>query len=196
MIFKLFQLLRNIYNALANFIFKNSFMSDGKVLFNLFSGILNSSSRDSIFIGDKSKISGWIITDGTGKVSIGRYCSLNERSVIRALQSISIGNYVLISSDVYIQDNNSHSIYAEDRQKEIEADTEVGGTGNAALHNPEVKPVTIGNHVWIGRRAMIMKGVTIGDRAIVAAGAIVTKDVPAGCIVAGNPARVVKEIYA
>ena len=54
-------------------------------------------------------------------------------------------------------------------------------------------PIVIGNHVWIGRRAMIMKGVTIGDGAVVAAGAIVTKDVPPNCVVAGVPARVVKE---
>lgn len=53
-------------------------------------------------------------------------------------------------------------------------------------------PITIGNHVWIGMRAIILNGVTIGDGAIVGAGSIVTKDVPRNSVVAGNPARVVK----
>jgi maltose O-acetyltransferase len=59
-----------------------------------------------------------------------------------------------------------------------------------------VAPVVIGDDVWIGSRAMILKGVAIGDRAIVAAGAVVSKDVPADVVVAGNPARIVKELVA
>ena len=55
------------------------------------------------------------------------------------------------------------------------------------------KPIHIGEHVWIGNRAIILKGVTIGDGAIVAAGALVTGDVPAHTIVAGVPARIIKE---
>lgn len=54
-------------------------------------------------------------------------------------------------------------------------------------------PVTIGEHVWIGSRSIVMKGVTIGDGAIVAAGSVVTKDVPAGALVAGVPAQVVRD---
>ena len=54
-------------------------------------------------------------------------------------------------------------------------------------------PITIGENVWIGCRALILKGVTIGDGAVVAAGAVVTKDVPANCVVAGNPAKIIKE---
>lgn len=54
------------------------------------------------------------------------------------------------------------------------------------------QPVHIGNHVWVGMNATIMKGVTIGDNAIIAAGALVTKDVPAGEIWGGVPARFIK----
>ncbi|GHU55180.1 hypothetical protein FACS189442_2420 [Spirochaetia bacterium] len=54
------------------------------------------------------------------------------------------------------------------------------------------QPVYIGNNVWIGFRAMILKGVTIGDGAIIAAGAVVTKDVPAHSMAAGNPAKIIK----
>lgn len=54
-------------------------------------------------------------------------------------------------------------------------------------------PINIGNHVWIGLRAIILKGVTIGDGAVIAAGAVVTNNVPANSVVAGVPARVMSE---
>lgn len=56
------------------------------------------------------------------------------------------------------------------------------------------KPVTIGNNVWIGGRAIINPGVTIGDNAVIASGSVVVKDVPANVLVGGNPARIIKEI--
>lgn len=62
-------------------------------------------------------------------------------------------------------------------------------------HKPEkmTAPINIGNHVWIGLRAIILKGVTIGDGAVIAAGAVVTNNVPANSVVAGVPARVMSE---
>ena len=56
------------------------------------------------------------------------------------------------------------------------------------------KPVTIGNDVWIGANCTILPGVTIGNNVVVAAGAVVTKDVPDNCVVGGVPARIIKEI--
>ena len=56
------------------------------------------------------------------------------------------------------------------------------------------EPVTIGNSVWIGGSAVILPGVTIGDNSVVGAGAVVTRDVPSGVVVAGNPARIIKHI--
>ncbi|MBO4247810.1 acetyltransferase [Halomicrobium sp. IBSBa] len=56
------------------------------------------------------------------------------------------------------------------------------------------EPVTVGDHVWIGGQAVLTPGVTVGDRAVVAAGAVVTDDVPSDVVVAGNPATVVKEL--
>lgn len=97
---------------------------------------------------------------------------LNSNVQIVCTDKITIGEDVAIARDVIIRDTDSHDILDGKHQK--------------------TKPVFIGNHVWIGTRAMIMKGVTIGDGAIIAAGAIVTKDVPANCIVAGIPAKVIK----
>ncbi len=56
------------------------------------------------------------------------------------------------------------------------------------------EPVTVGDHVWMGGRAVLTPGVSVGDRAVVAAGAVVTDDVPSDVVVAGNPATVVKEL--
>lgn len=87
-------------------------------------------------------------------------------------KSIQIGEGVAIARDVIIRDTDAHKIEDGKHQKS--------------------KEVVIGNHVWIGTRAIIMKGVHIGDGAIIAAGAIVTKDVPANSIVAGVPAKIIK----
>ena len=98
---------------------------------------------------------------------------VNEGCQITCASKIVIGDGCVIARDVMIRDYDGHSI-------------DIPGYHIA-------KPIKIGKHVWIGNRAIILKGVTIGDGAIIAAGAIVTKDVPAGAVVAGMPVRVVRE---
>lgn len=115
---------------------------------------------------------GDIVCFKNSKLTLGSgFCNSNVK--IRCTESITIGNNVAISHDVTIMDSDAHNIYCEGYQM--------------------TKPVRIGNNVWIGSRAMILKGVNIGDGAIIAAGAIVTKDVPANCTVTGSPAKVIKE---
>lgn len=101
---------------------------------------------------------------------------INTGTKIHCRKSITIGDDVAISFNCYIADSDFHTIIDKD--------------GNVI--NPDA-PVIIGNHVWIGRGATILKGVTIGDGAVIGAGAVVTKDVPPNTIVAGNPAKVIKE---
>lgn len=105
-----------------------------------------------------------------GKLSIGSGY-VNFDSKIYAFNEINIGDNVIISENVIIRDNDDHKIE---------------GNKHVSL------PINIGNHVWIGMRATILKGVTIGDGAIIAAGAVVTRDVPENCLAAGVPARVIK----
>ena len=105
------------------------------------------------------------------KLEIGSGYSNGLVQIVCA-KSIKIGNDVAIARDVIIRDTDAHDIIGNGREKSI--------------------PITIGNHVWIGTRAIIMKGVTVGDGAVIAAGAIVTKDVPSNKIVAGVPAKVIK----
>lgn len=101
-----------------------------------------------------------------GSGYINRYCK------IRCYDNITIGRNVAISENFTIWDNDAHSI--------------IGGKLPKA-------PIIIGNEVWIGTNVTVLKGVTIGDGCIIAAGSVVTKDIPSKCLAAGNPARVVKE---
>jgi acetyltransferase-like isoleucine patch superfamily enzyme len=109
-----------------------------------------------------------------GEISVGRNTFINGAR-IASKSKIVIGDGVHIGPEVLIMDTDFHDV------------NDLNSEGGAS-------PVIIGNHVWIATRAIILKGVTIGDGAVIAAGAVVTKDVPAGTIVAGVPARVIKKV--
>jgi len=163
------------------------------VYFFLGGGVINGSGdKSNIKIGDNNFIKCWLITEKNGRIKIGNFNEIHPNTIVRAMDSIEIGDYCNIASDVYIQDNNSHSTDYLERRKDITGNPLFGGRGVEQL--PDKAPIKIGNDVWIGRKAMIMKGVAIGDRAIVGAGAVVTHDVPPDAIVAGNPAVVVKSL--
>jgi acetyltransferase-like isoleucine patch superfamily enzyme len=113
---------------------------------------------------------------------IGDRVSVNYRGVISVRKNVRIGDDTLIAGEVAIFDNTNHPISPARRlAREAPSTTEVG-------------PVVIGRNVWIGLRCTIMRGVTIGDNSIVAAGSVVTKSVPANAVAAGNPAVVVKTL--
>jgi acetyltransferase-like isoleucine patch superfamily enzyme len=108
---------------------------------------------------------------GNATLSLGSgYCA--DGVNIRCEDRISIGDRVAIARDVSIMDSDQHSI--------------VGSSKTA--------PVVIGDDVWIGTRAIILKGVTIGNGAVIAAGAVVTKDIPPGMLAGGVPARSLRPI--
>lgn len=100
---------------------------------------------------------------------------INAGTQIRCMNQITIGDGCAIGRNAMIMDFDAHEITYEDGSK-----------------NRITAPIKIGNHVWIGAGATILKGITIGDNAIIGAGSIVTKDVPANSIVAGNPARIIR----
>lgn len=159
--------------------------------FVLRSGVSNpSGDPERVVIGGECLVGGWLVCEEAGRIRIGERTQIQTGTVVRAMEDVTIGAYCNIAPDVYIQDNNSHSLDWADRRRDIEDDVMRGGQGRR--WNVEHAPIRIGDDVWIGRRAMVLKGVTIGDGAIIAAGAVVTKDVPAYSIAAGNPARVVK----
>jgi galactoside O-acetyltransferase len=123
------------------------------------------------------------------EILIGNDTFIGKSNLVAA-SKVSIGSNVLISWGVTIVDHNSHSIRYAQRAEDV-ADWRVG---KKDWSNVAIKPVQIGDKSWIGFNAMILKGVTIGEGAIVGAGSVVTKDVPAWTIVGGNPAKVIREI--
>jgi acetyltransferase-like isoleucine patch superfamily enzyme len=107
------------------------------------------------------------------KLKIGARCSIGDRTEIHCGNAVTVGDDVIIAWDCTILDRDYHA-------------TDAG---------PEKSvPVRIGNRVWIGCHAIILKGVQIGDGAVVAAGAVVTKNVLQNTLVAGNPARIIRTV--
>lgn len=149
------------------------------------------SDKSNIVIGSNCEINGTILAEGIGKVSIGQYTTIRFRSIVHAINRIEIGNYVIISNNVTIMDNNNHPVSPQAR---IEMSKSGFYSDLWSCKHSSNAPIIIEDNVWIGEKATILKGVRIGKGSIVALGAIVTKDVPPYSIAAGNPARVVKQI--
>ena len=137
-------------------------------------------NNNVLHIGDDCVVNSTsIILDNEGtEIRIGNKTSIGKAQIVSLEPyKIEIGEDCMLSYDIEIRNTDSHKIYDKNANKRI-------NEGNS---------VRIGNHVWLGMRAIVLKGVTIGDNSIVAAGSIVTKDVKANTIVSGNPARQVKE---
>lgn len=113
--------------------------------------------------------------DEKAVIEIGERTSIGDRTEIHCANRVTIGNNVLISWDVNILENDYHR----------------SGGGESGQTS-----VTIEDDVWIGARAIILKGVTIGRGAIIGAGAVVTKSVPVYTLAAGNPARPIRKVDA
>ena len=129
-------------------------------------------------------------------VRIGDF-TLLVGALITAETSVEIGSHCLISWGVGIADSDFHPVSAAARRVDAEALAPYyEGKPERPLEAVRSHPVRIGNNVWIGMNAIVLKGVTIGDDCVIAAGAVVTKDVPPGTIVAGNPARFAKRVPA
>ena len=121
-----------------------------------------------------------LVTDSNANITIGNHVHCSS-ICIRARKSIIIGDNVKIGGDTIIIDSNAHSLNYQDRRNDsLDASN--------AIHNE----VVIGNDVLIGTRCIILKGVHIGDRSVIGAGSVVTKSIPADCIAAGNPCKIIK----
>jgi acetyltransferase-like isoleucine patch superfamily enzyme len=145
-----------------------------------------------IVIGEYSHVRGELMIFGHGgQISIGDWCYVGVGSRIWSAGTIEIGDRVLISHSVNIFDNLTHPLRAAERHEQAR---QIFITGHPREINLDEKPVRIGDDAWIGACAIILRGVSVGKGGIVAAGAVVTKDVPEYSIVAGNPAVVVREL--
>jgi acetyltransferase-like isoleucine patch superfamily enzyme len=116
------------------------------------------------------------------RIFIGEHCRVSGVTLCAA-NSIQIGDRVTMGANATVVDTDFHSI-----------DPTVRSSGPGGDDTGKTGPVRIGNDVFVGMNATILKGVSIGDGAVIGAGAVVTRDVPAGGIVGGNPARILTHL--
>lgn len=129
------------------------------------------SSGKSVSIGPGVNI----IAKSKAEIHIGDSTYFTSDSHIEAVESIVIGANCAISWGVTIIDSDHHEIEIEGKSAEV------------------TQPVKIGDHVWVGCNATILKGTVIGDNSIVAAGSVVKGEFPPNSLIAGNPAKVIRE---
>jgi acetyltransferase-like isoleucine patch superfamily enzyme len=150
-----------------------------------------SALEPGLVLGDRVTVYGWtgFTSVGAGFIEVGDDTVLVGATFMCSAR-ISVGRRVVISYHVLLADSDMHPVAPDLRRREAVA---------LAYHDVteerqpfDKRPITIGDDVWIGTGAIILKGVTIGDGARVEAGAVVSGDVPAGAVVAGSPARPVE----
>lgn len=153
----------------------------------------NQKDKTKIILGANTHICGTLlIFPFGGEIKIGDNCYVGDLSRIWSAEKIEIGNDVLISHNVNIMDTNAHEI--NDAERTING-REILKHGLPKFKgNVKTAPIKINNNVWINFNSIILKGVTIGEGSIIAAGSVVTKDVEAYTMVAGNPARFIKKL--
>ena len=133
------------------------------------------------------ELTSWLSKKGDNaskpNIIIGNNCYIRRNSHITAINKIVIGNNLLTGPDVLITDNSHGRL----RAQELDI---------SPLKRPLYSkgPVIIGDNVWLGAKSSIMPGVKIGNGVVVAANAVVTHDIPDNCVVAGVPARIIKQI--
>lgn len=124
---------------------------------------------------------GCIYASKAAHIKIGNNVGISSAS-IWSLKAITIGNNVNIGGDCIILDSDCHSLNWEIRRKEKNNEY-----ANCA-------PITIEDDVLVGARCIILKGVTIGARSIIAAGSVVTKSIPSDCVAGGNPCKIIRSL--
>lgn len=150
-------------------------------------------NKDSIILHAPSFIEGELHTfPYGGKIEIGEFSYIGMGSRIWSGESITIGKHVLISHNVGISDTSVHETYFIERAERYKSLLKNGLPKDKA--SIKTAPIIIEDYVWINFNAIIMRGVTIGKGAIIAAGSVVTKDVPPFTMVAGNPAVAKKKL--
>jgi acetyltransferase-like isoleucine patch superfamily enzyme len=133
----------------------------------------------SLEVGYRTSFGRLVYVHVLGSVKLGSHCFINDCVRIVCHEHIEMGDNVLIASGV--------SIYDHDHSSELRS-------GSLVFEGYTTAPIRIGSNVWIGDKAILLKGVSIGDNTIIGAGSVVTSNIPANCVAAGNPCRKIREI--
>ena len=162
---------------------------------------LDNPMKDKIYlqVGDDTIFSGgYIFESQEGEIKIGKHSYIGD-SMFISRSSIEIGDNVTIAWGCTIYDHDSHSLNYSERRKDIDQELLAIRLGKNFIYNKNwdvvnTAPIKICDDAWLGMDVLVLKGVTIGEGAVVAARSVVTKDVPPFTLVAGNPARVIKSL--
>jgi acetyltransferase-like isoleucine patch superfamily enzyme len=143
-----------------------------------------------ISVSEGALVEAHIVAERPGAVvEIGTHTFIGS-SAITCAKRVTIGPRVLIAWGCGITDHDSHSLDWRTRRDDAERWTR----GEKDWSGVAIAPVTIEEGAWVGMHAIILKGVTIGARSVVAAGSVVVRDVPPDTLVAGNPARAIRRL--
>jgi acetyltransferase-like isoleucine patch superfamily enzyme len=156
--------------------------------------------RICLEIGESSHIfSSFSILRPEATIRIGKRCQLGASSFVCA-EAIDVGDDVLMAWGCTVMDNDAHALQWEQRASDAitfladyQADTD-NPLRNKDWTAVSRKPIILGNKSWVSFNSVLLKGVHLGERAIVGAASVVTRAVPPNTIVAGNPARIVREL--
>ncbi|MCF8320861.1 MAG: acyltransferase [Flavobacterium sp.] len=186
--------LRKISHKITDWSCKNDVVFDKGTRFTMTAKVENISKNiKNITIGKNTIIEGKLMVfNYGGKISIGKNVYVGVGTNIRSGELITIWDNVLISHNVNIIDTDSHEI---DHFERIQNYNKTLIEGSAKVKgNVKTGKIKIENYVWISFGVTILKNITIGEGAIIAANSVVTKDVPAFSLVAGSPAKVIKSL--
>jgi len=152
----------------------------------------NPGPRANIRLGDAVVCRGILRSEifRHGRITIGAHVYIGDDCIVSCAHCIDIGPWTLLAHGVQVFDNDSHPTDTLSRERDYRAALE---PGNGERQPIAGAPIRIGERAWIGLGAIVLKGVVIGDGAIVASGSVVTADVPPYTVVAGNPARPVRD---
>ncbi len=150
-------------------------------------------------VGDDSILDCNVIFESeTGEVVVGNKCFIGASNII-CKSRVEFGDNIFVAWGTYFYDHDSHSIDYRERENDIITQLQDYRAGRNFIENKNwqvvnTKPIKVCSNTWIGMNCIILKGVTIGEGAIVGAGSVVTKDVAPWTIVGGNPAKTLKEV--
>lgn len=151
--------------------------------------LYDGATKENVVLHEHCELFGVINCHADGKVIMHPWSKIGTGAKINAVNRVEIGKDTAIATGVEIIDNNNHPINPDDRR--YMRHTPHGSRERLPRYSANA-PIVIGENVWVGSYSRIQKGVTIGDNAIIASHSVVTHDVPANAIAAGNPAKIVK----
>lgn len=161
------------------------------VMLGLNARMVNLSPIGNVTIGERSIIRGIIRNEPKGATRIGADVYIGDNTILSSASLVEVGNWTLIAHGVQIFDNDTHPVDPDQRCLHFNIIRGITTPASVTIGN---RPVVIGERAWIGMNSIIMKGVTIGDGTIVAAGSVVIDSLPAMVIASGNPATPVRGI--